>query len=365
MTRPLVPALVLALVLALAPPCVRPQPESCFSRQHANAAVNARVALAATAGVTAAARSAKSEQECVLACCSQQAQAGAKCNVAVFNGNKHGGGGSEDNCFLYHCPNERDCPLMQAPPGVRTFDIFKGVIHPSTVRPAATSMASAPALTIAAGRDVFVTVAAAKPADKAATKQKKAKSGDKKTKSQVAAAPKTAAAAPLSTPPPPSTPRPTTSAASVPPTSATTPPPVTTTPAAATSKPPSPTTTTTPPPSSKTLPPTPSPSAAPVTPTTSTSPPLLTTPSSRLTTGAPITSGSSRSQAAKVPAGSQESGAKMLSGAPRSGVVAFLVAGAVALMLVLAAALGGRKAVESFDRRHYTRLELTDLHYDL
>ncbi|XP_037098791.1 MANSC domain-containing protein 1 [Syngnathus acus] len=364
MTRPL----VLALVLALAPPCVRSQPESCFSRQHANAAVNARVALAATAGVTAAARSAKSEQECVLACCSQRVQAGAKCNVAVFNGNKHGGGGGEDNCFLYHCPNERDCPLTQAPPGVRTFDIFKGVIHPSTVRPAATSIASAPALTIAAGRDVFVTVAAAKSADKAATKQKKAKS-DKKPKSQVAAAaPKTAASAPLSTPPPPSTPRPPTSAASAPPPSATTPAPVTTTPAAATSKPQSPTTTTTtPPPSSTTLPPTPSPSAAPVTPSppTSTSPPLLTTPSSRLTTATPITPGSGRSQASKVPAGSQESGGKMSSGAPRSGVVAFLVAGAVALMLALAVALGGRKAVESFDRRHYTRLELTDLHYDL
>lgn len=34
-------------------------------------------------------------------------------------------------------------------------------------------------------------------------------------------------------------------------------------------------------------------------------------------------------------------------------------------VLVLALAVGGRKAMESFDRRHYTRLELNDLHYEV
>ena len=33
--------------------------------------------------------------------------------------------------------------------------------------------------------------------------------------------------------------------------------------------------------------------------------------------------------------------------------------------VTLALALVGRKAMESFDRRHYTRLELNDLHYEV
>ncbi|CAG5901010.1 unnamed protein product [Menidia menidia] len=49
-------------------------------------------------------------------------------------------------------------------------------------------------------------------------------------------------------------------------------------------------------------------------------------------------------------------------GALRSGVVAFMVLGVAVLTLALA--VGGRKAMESFDRRHYTRLELNDLHYE-
>lgn len=35
------------------------------------------------------------------------------------------------------------------------------------------------------------------------------------------------------------------------------------------------------------------------------------------------------------------------------------------VVLTLAVAVGGRKAMESFDRRHYTRLELNDLHYEV
>lgn len=34
-------------------------------------------------------------------------------------------------------------------------------------------------------------------------------------------------------------------------------------------------------------------------------------------------------------------------------------------VLTLALAVGGRKAMESFDRRHYTRLELNELHYEV
>ncbi|XP_061570412.1 MANSC domain-containing protein 1 isoform X1 [Cololabis saira] len=50
-------------------------------------------------------------------------------------------------------------------------------------------------------------------------------------------------------------------------------------------------------------------------------------------------------------------------GALKSGVVAFMVLGLAVLTLALA--VGGRKAMESFDRRHYTRLELNDLHYEI
>lgn len=50
-------------------------------------------------------------------------------------------------------------------------------------------------------------------------------------------------------------------------------------------------------------------------------------------------------------------------GVVKSGVVAFMVLGLVVLTMALA--IGGRKAMESFDRRHYTRLELNDLHYEV
>uniref|UniRef100_A0A3B3UMN6 MANSC domain containing 1 n=1 Tax=Poecilia latipinna TaxID=48699 RepID=A0A3B3UMN6_9TELE len=50
-------------------------------------------------------------------------------------------------------------------------------------------------------------------------------------------------------------------------------------------------------------------------------------------------------------------------GALKGSVVAFMVLALAVLTLALA--VGGRKAMESFDRRHYTRLELNDLHYEI
>uniref|UniRef100_A0A3Q2XKF3 MANSC domain-containing protein n=1 Tax=Hippocampus comes TaxID=109280 RepID=A0A3Q2XKF3_HIPCM len=351
MTRRLAP-LALALVLTLAH--VRSQPERCFSRQHQNATVNARAALAG-AGVAAASRSVPTEQECVLACCSQRVPPGAKCNVAVFNGNKRNGG--EDNCFLYHCPNERDCPLTKAPPGTRTYDIFKG--KRPRFPPAQPSL--------------FLSWFPAQRADEMPKKQSKTKN-HKKTKSEEAG-PRTADKVPESAAPPTTTP-----AVGTPPPTTTTPPTttVTTTPPAATSSPPPPTpTTTTPPPPNTATPPTataatppPRTAIAPTPPPTtkaSASPPSTATtpPSSCLTTPAPLTFGSRRSQTSKVPTGAQNPRGPVSAGpgALKSGVVALLVAAAAVLTLALA--VGGRKAMESFDRRHYTRLELNDLHYDL
>lgn len=43
--------------------------------------------------------------------------------MAVFNANKNAG---DDNCFLFHCQTEQDCPLMKAQDGINTYDIYKG-----------------------------------------------------------------------------------------------------------------------------------------------------------------------------------------------------------------------------------------------
>ncbi|XP_051911072.1 MANSC domain-containing protein 1 isoform X3 [Hippocampus zosterae] len=381
MTRPLAPvALALALTLAH----VRSQPERCFSRQHQNAAVNARAALAA-AGVAAASRSVPAEQDCVLACCSRQVTPGAKCNVAVFNGNKRNAG--EDNCFLYHCPNERDCPLTKAPPGTRTYDIFKGAVHPSTARPVATTTVGGHSTAAGPSGRTPVPPAATPPAteraDEMPKKQSKTKSPKESFKSEEAgpttadklpestAPPSTAPA--VGTPPPTTTTPPTTSTSTT--TSTTTTTAVTTTPPAATSSPPpppTPTRTTPPPPSTATPPsasatPPPPRTAIPPTAMASASPPVTATtpPSSCMTATTPLTFGSGRSQTSEVPAGGRNPGGPLSAGpgALKSGAVALLVAAVAALTLALA--LGGRKAMESFDRRHYTRLELNDLHYDL
>lgn len=45
--------------------------------------------------------------------------------MAVFKGNKHAG---DDNCFLFHCQTEQDCPLMKAEIGINTYDIYKGTL---------------------------------------------------------------------------------------------------------------------------------------------------------------------------------------------------------------------------------------------
>lgn len=43
--------------------------------------------------------------------------------MVVFNGNKHA---DEENCFLFHCQMEQDCPLTKAQDAINTYDIYKG-----------------------------------------------------------------------------------------------------------------------------------------------------------------------------------------------------------------------------------------------
>lgn len=43
--------------------------------------------------------------------------------MAVFKANQEAG---LENCFLFHCQTEQDCPLMKAQDNVNTYDIYKG-----------------------------------------------------------------------------------------------------------------------------------------------------------------------------------------------------------------------------------------------
>ncbi|XP_013128986.2 MANSC domain-containing protein 1 [Oreochromis niloticus] len=119
------------LIVMISLPVSALEPETCFSRQHQSAIVDVRLAL--NRQTTAMdARVVRTERDCVLACCSEEVKPGAKCNMVVFNGNKHA---DEENCFLFHCQMEQDCPLTKAQDAINTYDIYKGLLHPTTVRP--------------------------------------------------------------------------------------------------------------------------------------------------------------------------------------------------------------------------------------
>ncbi|XP_023283811.1 MANSC domain-containing protein 1 [Seriola lalandi dorsalis] len=236
-------AAAVAVILLTLLPVSAVEPETCFSRQHQSARVNVRLALNRP-GALMEGRAVRSDRDCVLTCCSEEVKPGAKCNMAVFTAIRRSG---EDNCLLFHCPTEQDCPLMKAPDGTNTYDIYKGLIHPTTVRPVTTTTT-------------------------------------KETISTTTLAPTTPA-----------------------------------------------TTTTT---------------------TTTTQTSLVIVPKGVLQSDHAL-------QNSSVGRGK----AVAARGAVKSGVVAFMVLGLAVLTLALA--VGGRKAMESFDRRHYTRLELNDLHYEV
>lgn len=150
------PSMLLAFTLLPLMPMTSPhvsaaEGETCFFRQHRSVAIDARQALN-RAATTTDARVVQSEQACVRACCSTMVKPGgpasplsgtehkcthfnsvclfegAKCNMVVFNANRKEG---EENCFLFHCQGEEDCPLKKALNGTNTYDIYKGK-HPLT-----------------------------------------------------------------------------------------------------------------------------------------------------------------------------------------------------------------------------------------
>ncbi|KAM3588009.1 uncharacterized protein V6R79_019140 [Siganus canaliculatus] len=120
--------LLAALLLLTSLPVSTTEPETCFSRQHQSAIVNMQLALNRQSTAMDA-RVVRSERDCVLACCSEEVKPGAKCNMVVFHGNKPAG---DNNCFLFHCPSEQDCPLMKALDGINTYDIYKERTTPAT-----------------------------------------------------------------------------------------------------------------------------------------------------------------------------------------------------------------------------------------
>ncbi|MEQ2250569.1 hypothetical protein ILYODFUR_002233 [Ilyodon furcidens] len=430
----LVSAISLVMVLMTLPASAL-GPETCFSRQHQGTAVIVRQALNRQAAAMIA-RTVHSERDCVLACCSEEVLTGARCNMAVFKGNKHS---AEDNCLLFHCPTELDCPLMKAPEGSNTYDIYKGLSHPPTLRPVTmtttiqttttTSPPTTPTTTQTTTTASTPTTAQALPSpteppppfiiiatvpvgipptttttttpttpttttmgpSATFTSRKPNKTSKKQNKTikkgkshpSITTTTTTTQTAPSSTTSLPaetarkevehkntSIPETTTAVTTFKTTS-------TTTTASAT--------TTTIPMSSTTLPTT--------TITTTTSPTTTTTITTTTTTTTQCTTSTSTTEPtttvmAQPPSlifipkdslqsdpdlqpghthlNSSSSRGKVVvaaQGALKGGVVAFMVLGLAVLTLALA--VGGRKAMESFDRRHYTRLELNDLHYEI
>ncbi|KAJ7987929.1 hypothetical protein DPEC_G00318340 [Dallia pectoralis] len=276
-----------------------PTSETCFSRQHQNALVNVPEALNRSTTIMDS-RVVQSERECVLACCSEDIRPGVKCTLAVFNPLKSPVPPSKLNCHLFHCQSEQDCPLQQAELGINTYDIYKGLIHP-TIRPSSPSTVQ-PTTTTSTATTTAQTTLSTLPTTTTTTTTPalhlpappRSDPEPRRTIDQPQQAPTTSA--------------PATSRLAVSSTIATL--------------------------------------------KSWTTPASLLLPSGVQT--APASPGTEGHGGRKEATGR---------GALKSSLVVVAVLGLA--ILTLALAVMGRKAMESFDRRHYTRLELNDLHYEV
>ncbi|KAF0028711.1 hypothetical protein F2P81_017816 [Scophthalmus maximus] len=289
-------AVVVVMMLSLLPVSAV-EPETCFSRQHQSVRVNVRLAVN-RAGTLMDTRVVASERDCVLVCCSQEVKPGAKCNMAVFNGNK---ASSDGNCLLFHCPSEQDCPLMKAQGGINTYDIYKASTTFTMKKTNKTSKKQNKTTRKGKAHPVVTTTTRTPPTS---TTSLPVVTVDKEVDPRTTDKPELETETTTTTTVPAST-----------------------------------TTTTTPP----------------------TVPPTTTEPSTTSTTPAAslVIVSKGDLQNSSVSRGK----AAAARGALKSGMVVFMVLGLAVLTLALA--VGGRKAMESFDRRHYTRLELNDLHYEV
>ncbi|XP_016405817.1 mucin-5AC-like [Sinocyclocheilus rhinocerous] len=289
-----------------------PDREMCYSRQHRDAAVNTRVALDQK-GTVMVARAKPSEKDCILTCCSEDVGSGLKCNLVVYEP-------GHLNCQLFHCPSERACPLMTASAGVNTYNIFKGITHPTTkgrvtAKPTTTTTTTS-------------TTTSTKPAPTTATS-----SSSSSTEPTESESPKMLETVAMTTAPA------TTATSTTKSTSTKAPHPPPRTPVKPNrpkrpSKPSRPETHSVKPTRVPTAPPT---SSAPSTTTTTTTAALL-----------------------ELESGPKPKVSRVMW---KNSLLAIVVITLVFLALILS--LAARKAMESFDRRHYTRLELSELHYEL
>ncbi|KAG7454430.1 hypothetical protein MATL_G00259650 [Megalops atlanticus] len=151
LTRPCVPRapaaslLLLTLLLGASAPASASAMEQCLSKQHLNMIVNVRLALSGKTTVMDSCVS-PTQQTCVQECCSKELVPGTRCNMAVYQLNKPPG---SDNCYLFHCQREDDCPLVEMS-GVNSYYILKGLdeYNPSnitTLLPVTTTLTEATA----------------------------------------------------------------------------------------------------------------------------------------------------------------------------------------------------------------------------
>uniref|UniRef100_A0A1A7YY36 Seven cysteines N-terminal domain-containing protein n=1 Tax=Iconisemion striatum TaxID=60296 RepID=A0A1A7YY36_9TELE len=403
------------LVMMMSLPASAAESETCFSRQHQSVTVNVRVALNQT-GTTMNTRVVHSERDCVLTCCSEEIRPGLRCSMAVFKSIRHA---ADENCLLFHCPVEQDCPLMKASDGINAYDIYKGLSHPPiTMTTSSTSTTvqttSSTTITTMPQTTITTTVSAPTTRNQAPPTTTRAPATTTKTTPTITSPSPIILIMPMVT----SQPTTTVMTSGPPPTltsrkpnknikkqnkatkkgkphpfsTTTTQPSISSTmslPAAkieakaehrtvdpsekVTESTTTATTTTTVLTSTTTVPTT-------STSTTAAPPPATTYITTIRSTTAIITTESSTTTAPPtsliiVPKdvlqsdhalqnfSSNRGKTTVAQGALNSGVVAVMVVGLA--MLTLALTVGGRKAMESFDRRHYTRLELNDLHYEI
>ncbi|XP_067110788.1 MANSC domain-containing protein 1 isoform X2 [Osmerus mordax] len=331
-TRPLsmgtkVVFLLAMTVLMVTVPVQGANQEMCFSRQHQNTIVNVRVALTKP-GTAMDSRYVLSERDCVLSCCSQEVKPGISCTMAVYNPNKTKDPPNNQNCYLFHCETPQDCPLMATQAGINTFDISKGLIRATTVRPITTAQT-----TTTTTEPAPTTPTTPQPTFTTTTTQ--APTPTKTTMGQ------------QTTPKPEPPMEPTTSTTMSTTTISTTTATTTTTTSTTTTFTTTTSTTTT---STTTM--------APTEPLTTTAPGLAFVPKGAMESSPGLQN--------PIPpeGGSVVQGKGVASqGSLKTSLVAVVVVGLAILTLSLA--VMGRKAMESFDRRHYTRLELNDLHYEV
>ncbi|XP_016358848.1 mucin-2-like [Sinocyclocheilus anshuiensis] len=294
-----------------------PDREMCYSRQHQDAAVNTRVALDQK-GTVMVARAKPSEKDCILTWCSEDIGSGLKCNLVVYEP-------GDLSCQLFHCPSERDCPLMTASAGVNTYNIFKGITHPTTkgrvtAKPTTTSTSTKPAPTTATSSS-------------SSTEPTESESPVMLETVAMTTAPATTA---TSTTQPTSTTKSTSTKAPHPP------------------------------------PRTPVKPKRPKKPSKPSRPETHSVKPTRVPTGPPTSSTPSTTTATTTAALLELESGPVLSrpGKPKvsrvmwkNSLLAIVVTTLIFLALILS--LAARKAMESLDRRHYTRLELNELHYEL